>query len=99
MPASIEGVRLVAVSSSPSPVNSRTWKAWCTPCQPVTSSSKNAVTTAFGWTERFRPSWPEAGRNPDRVSRAGVCIAPPATTTTRARTVTAGPRPPPGRTT
>jgi hypothetical protein len=33
------------------------------------------------------------------VSRAGVCIAPAAATTARARTVTAGPRPPPGRTT
>ena len=64
----------------------------------MTSRSKNAVTTAFGCTDRFRPSRPDADRRPDRASRAGVWIAPPATTTTRARTVRPGPRRPPGRT-
>jgi hypothetical protein len=78
-------------------VNSRTWKAWWTPCQPVTSSSKNAVTTAFGCSDRLRPSCPDADRRPERMSRDGVWIAPPATITVRARTVIFGPLRPPGR--
>ena len=79
-------------------MNSRTWKAWCTPCHPVTSESKNATTVVFGCRDRLRPSCPEAGRRPDRASSAGVWIAPAATITAAARTVSRGPRRPPGRT-
>ena len=71
-------------------MNSRTWKAWCTPCHPVTSESKNATTVVFGCSDRLRPSCPR--RRPDRASSAGVWIAPAATTTVRARTVSFGPR-------
>jgi len=72
----------------PSFMNSRTWKAWWTPCHPVTSESKNATTLAFGCSDRLRPSCPE--RTPDLASSAGVWIAPPATITVRARTVSLG---------
>ena len=72
-------------------MNSRTWKAWCTPCHPVTSESKNATTVVFGCRDRLRPSGPR--RRPDRASSAGVWIAPAATTTLPARTVSLGPRP------
>jgi hypothetical protein len=112
-------------------MNSRTWKAWCTPCQPVTSSSKNATTVVLGCSDRLRPSGPRPSPDrpspdlpspdrpspglpsleppspdrpspdppsPDRASSAGVWIAPPATTTVLARTVSLGPGRPPGRT-
>jgi hypothetical protein len=95
MAASIGGGRLSAVRMSPSEVNSRTWKAWWTPCHPMTSSSKKATTFAFGCSDRFRPSCPDTDRSPDLASSAGVWSAPPATTTTGARTVS---RWPPGRT-
>ena len=52
---------------------------------------------AFGCSDRLRPSCPEADRRPDRISRAGVWIAPPATITALARTVMLGPLRPPGR--
>jgi len=71
-------------------MNSRTWKAWCTPCHPVTSESKNATTVVLGCSDRLRPSCPE--RRPDRASSAGVWIAPAATTTVGARTASARPR-------
>ena len=102
-------------------MNSRTWKAWCTPCQPVTSSSKNATTVVLGCRDRLRPSGPRPSPDrpspdapspdrpspdrpspdrpsPDRASSAGVWIAPPATITVLARTVSVGPGRPPGRT-
>ena len=94
IPASAGGGRFWADSRMPSAVNSRTWKAWCTPCHPVTSESKNATTVVFGCRDRLRPSCPDADRRPDRASRAGVWIAPPATITVLARTVSRGP---PGR--
>jgi hypothetical protein len=87
--ASMGGGRFCAVSTSPSAMNSRTWKAWCTPCHPVTSESKNAITVAFGCRDRLRPSGLD--RRPDRASSAGVWMAPAATITVRARTVSRGP--------
>jgi hypothetical protein len=86
---------LSAVRMSPSDTNSRTWKAWWTPCHPVTSESKKAVRLAFGCIDRLRPSCRDADRTPDLASSAGVWIAPPATITTGARTVSLWP---PGRT-
>jgi len=91
MAASIGGGRLSAVRMIPSAVNSRTWKAWWTPCHPVTSESKKATTLALGCRDRLRPSCPDADRSPDLPSRAGVWIAPPATITVRARTVSVRP--------
>ena len=79
-------------------MNSRTWKAWCTPCHPLTSASKTATPVVCGCRDRWRPSCPRVGRSPDRVSSAGVWIAPAATITAAARTVSLGPRRPPGRT-
>ena len=84
------------MSTSPSAMNSRTWKAWCTPCHPVTSVSKNATTVVFGCSARLRPSGPE--RRPDRASSAGVWIAPAATITVRGPDGQPGPGRPPGRT-
>ena len=91
MAASIGGGRLSAVRMIPSEVNSRTWNAWWTPCHPVTSESKKATTLAFGCRDRLRPSCPDADRSPDLASSAGVWIAPPATITVRARTVSVRP--------
>ena len=53
-------------------MNSRTWKAWWTPCQPVTSSSKKAITFALGCMARLRPSCPDAERIPDRPAAPGL---------------------------
>src|SRR5260370_17022097 len=64
----------------------------------MTSWSKNAITVAFGCSDRLRPSCPEADRRPERISSAGVCTAPPATITILARTVSFGQVRPPGRT-
>ena len=56
-------------------MNSRTWKAWCTPCHPVTSESKNATTVVFGCRDRLRPSCPSAqpgpGQQRGRLDRPG----------------------------